>query len=110
MTDPVVRGFTIFCDDIRNEEAGKFTFVGVYDTAMFIQAEFPFLLPKFGMAVRYQEKVGAFTNEEARLRIFLPGDDEAQPSFEGVLPMQEIRQKVRTHPSSDTHETQYIQV
>lgn len=40
-------GYSIFCDDIRNEIGGKLSFIGCYNSVMFIPSEFPFTLPKF---------------------------------------------------------------
>nr|WP_047579036.1 hypothetical protein [Methylobacterium sp. ZNC0032] len=40
-------GYSIFCDDIRNEVGGKLSFIGCYNSVMFVPAMFPFTLPKF---------------------------------------------------------------
>jgi hypothetical protein len=40
-------GYTIFCDDIRNEPGGKLSFVGCYNAVMFVPQRFPLSLPKF---------------------------------------------------------------
>ncbi|TCR63115.1 hypothetical protein [Bosea sp. BK604] len=40
-------GYSIFCDDIRNEVGGKLSFVGCYNAVMFVPQSFPFVLPKF---------------------------------------------------------------
>src|SRR5262249_34908188 len=40
-------GYSIFCDDIRNEVGGKLSFIGCYNAVMFVQSQFPLLLPKF---------------------------------------------------------------
>jgi hypothetical protein len=41
------RGYSIFCDDIRNEVGGKLSFIGCYNAVMFVPSQFPCLLPKF---------------------------------------------------------------
>ena len=111
MTDPTLRGYTIFCDDIRSEVGGKTTFVGTYDGVLFIHGEFPFVLGKFGMAIRYQEQKGVFTNEEATLRIFLPGDEANKASIENLLPMQDARKNASPAPlDDDPSEIKYIAV
>jgi hypothetical protein len=91
MTDPVSTGHTVFCDDIRFEVGGKVSLIGVYQAVMFVQGEFPITLPKFGLSVRYIEKIGA-CSDEVKLRVFLPGDAEDAPTIDGVIPMEEIRQ------------------
>ncbi|MCJ2038533.1 hypothetical protein MKK55_06110 [Methylobacterium sp. J-059] len=40
-------GFSIFCDDIRNEVGGKLSFIGCYNSVMFASPDMPFILPKF---------------------------------------------------------------
>jgi hypothetical protein len=40
-------GYSIFCDDIRNEVGGKLSFVGCYNAIMFVSGKFPLTLPKF---------------------------------------------------------------
>jgi len=40
-------GYSIFCDDIRNEVGGKLSFIGCYSSVMFLNRGFPFILPKF---------------------------------------------------------------
>jgi hypothetical protein len=91
MTDPVITGHTVFCDDIRVEVGGKLSLIGVYQAVMFVQGEFPITLPKFGLAVRYTEKIGA-CSDEVKLRVFLPGDAEDAPTIDGIIPVEEIRQ------------------
>jgi hypothetical protein len=101
MTEPLLRGYTIFCDDIRNEAGGKTTFVGVYDAILLIHGDFPFLLAKFGFGIRYMEKRNTFT-DDVIIRIFMPGESEdGEPSFQGLLPIREARDKVQMHPDAD---------
>jgi hypothetical protein len=40
-------GYSLFCDDIRNEVGGKLSFIGCYNAVMFVPPKFPFVLPKF---------------------------------------------------------------
>lgn len=40
-------GYSIFCDDVRNEVGGKLSFVGCYNAVMFIPRVNSFFLPKF---------------------------------------------------------------
>ena len=40
-------GYSIFCDDIRNEPGGKLSFIGCYNAVMFTSPAFPLILPKF---------------------------------------------------------------
>jgi len=106
MNSGYFRGYTIFCDDIRDESGGKTSLIGVYRGTMFVNGDFPFLLPKFGMAITYFERRGHYSEEEVTLRIFLPGDDDDSPSIQGIVPMREARSKV----ASDQIEKEYVVV
>ena len=44
-------GYTIFCDDLRQEVSGKVTIVGAYSGGMQIVAEGPISLPRFAAMV-----------------------------------------------------------
>ena len=91
MTDPVIFGYTIFCDDVRFEVGDKISLIGVYHAVMLIPGEFPFTVPKFTMAVRYVERIGA-CSEEVRLRVFMPGDAEDRPTVDGKIEIEEQRE------------------
>lgn len=111
MTDPIHLGYSIFCDDIRNEIGGKTTFVGTYDNEMYVHGDFPFLLPKFGIALRYMELRGAYTDEPVTFRIYLPGDDDGVPSFESpVTEIAKMREDLKAHPDADQTSTRYLKV
>jgi hypothetical protein len=40
-------GYSIFCDDIRNEPGEKLSFVGCYNGVIFVPPTFPLVLPRF---------------------------------------------------------------
>jgi hypothetical protein len=81
---PDIFGHTTFCDDIRHEVDGKFTFIGVYSGSMFVRSAFPVVLPKFGINVMFFQKIAIF-DPLVSLRIFLPGDAEDAPSIEAEV-------------------------
>jgi hypothetical protein len=85
-SEPV--GFTIFCDDIREEIGGKISFIGAYDAVMLIHTVFPIALPKFGFHIRIYEPANLLTERDfpIEITISLPGDAEHQPSLAQVLP------------------------
>jgi len=87
---PNAFGNTIFCDDIRNEEGGKSTYVGIYHSVMYVPSPFPAVLPKFGMAISYIEKVGACSGP-AKINIFFPGDAEDVPTLSFDVPIEKAR-------------------
>jgi hypothetical protein len=98
MTEPLLRGYTIFCDDIRHEIGGKVTFAGVYEGIMFVHGDFPFVLAKFGLGIRYMERRDANLTEDINIQVFMPGQSEHDtPAFGGVLPAQDARNTVQPH-------------
>ncbi len=83
-------GYTIFCDDIRQESTGKLTFIGVYPATLYVHGEFPFTLSKFCFFIDYREPHDLRT-ESVALKIFLPGDADDSPSVEGEIHLERAR-------------------
>ncbi len=75
-----VFGFTVFCDDIRNETGGKQSYIGVYSGRLLIHGDFPFTLPKFGFAITYVQRKDVF-QPKVQLHIYLPGDADDTPTM-----------------------------
>ncbi|HVU31398.1 MAG TPA: hypothetical protein VHE36_13455 [Sphingomicrobium sp.] len=71
-------GYTIFCDDIRQEYNGKLTFVGAYADTLIINGPLPALLPKFCAMIVYREEPTSL--EPVEIKIFLPGHDYDSPA------------------------------
>ena len=65
-------GFTIFCDDLRQESSGKLIFIGVYTNELIIFGAAPTLLPTFAAFINYVERPGEST-DPVKLRMFIPG-------------------------------------
>src|ERR1700675_16626 len=105
---PDIYGYTIFCDDIRQEIGGKFTYVGVYSGFMFIQPSFPVVLPKLCLAITFLQRREILI-ANVGIRVFLPGEtDDDNPSIqadfqeveEGIVAAQTAAE-VRNLPQSD---------
>lgn len=78
---PEISGYTVFCDDIRFEQEGKITLVGIYHSAILIRSnEFPVNLPKFALSVVFNQLKSIF-EPKLQLRISLPGDKVEEPSI-----------------------------
>jgi hypothetical protein len=79
MSEPY--GYTIFCDDIREEVGGKITYVGTYQKDLILNVAFPAVLPQLCFGITY-----ASPRELARemagmeIRVYLPGDPEDTPT------------------------------
>src|SRR5271166_3714062 len=81
-------GFTIFCDDIREEASGKTSLIGVYEAAMVLHTPFPAVLPKFGFHITICEPSRLTVERDfpIKIEIFLPGDMDTEPSYSFSLP------------------------
>lgn len=87
---PTPFGYTIFCDDIRNEMDGKVTLVGIYAGEMIFNVPLPAIIPKLGFVIKYFERSGEST-DPIKLLIYLPGDEENKASITFDFPYEEMR-------------------
>ncbi len=76
---PSPYGYTLFCDDLRREEGGKITLVGLYGAEMIIFGSFPVGLPKLALVVTFVERPGE-SDEPLELVIYFPGDPDDAPT------------------------------
>jgi hypothetical protein len=68
-------GYSIFCDDIRNEAGGKLSFIGCYNGVIFISGQFPLVLPKLCVHTHiFSPASQPFSS--IVVRCYLPGDDK----------------------------------
>ncbi|SRR5581483_5968388 len=84
-------GHAIFCDDIRLEQGGKVTLVGVYSGVMFIHRDFPFSVPKFGIRVFYSERLESFGREPIAIRVSATWMPDGMALIEGDVPVDQLR-------------------
>lgn len=98
-------GYTIFCDDWRQEVTGKFIFIGVYQADIILFGESPQLLPQFAAVVHYLERPGE-SDLPVKLKMFVPGSDG--PIVEVELPVAEARKSVFN--SDDEMEDRVIRI
>src|ERR1700761_8771536 len=68
-------GYSIFCDDIRNEPGGKLSFIGCYNGVIFVPPEFPLVLPKFCVHVHILSPATE-PYESIVVRCYAPGQDK----------------------------------
>ena len=69
-------GYTIFCDDLRQETSGKLIYIGVYTGEMIVFGDPPKLLPTFAAVTTYRERPGE-SDVPVKIKMFLPGGDDA---------------------------------
>jgi len=105
-----LHGYTIFCDDIRYETGGKYSLIGVYRSEMIIHGEFPFILPKFVLAITYLDEPVDHP-DTVQLMVYLPGDPDDQPRVKGELPVGQVMKNVPAPAkSTDVLEIQTVMV
>ncbi len=99
-------GFVLFCDDIRQEQGGKVTLVGMYGPNMLFDAPFPITVPKLGIVVKYFERPAEST-DPLQLVIFMPGDEDEKPSIVADVPRQQLR-SLPGKPESNQDELRWM--
>lgn len=100
-------GQTLFCDDLRNEVGGKTSLMGIYQSELIIDAEFPVLLPKLVISVTYYEIAGRM-NGPLNLRVYMPHDNEA-PSLSFDIPRVESERAWVPPPDPDSEKIITVQ-
>ena len=86
-------GYTIFCDDLRQEVGNKVSLMGIYNGVMVLgSAEapvtFPTMLPKIALSINLTEKPSDVP-KELEIRVYLPGDTDEEPTQKIVIPIGE---------------------
>lgn len=84
-------GYTIFCDDVREERNGKRIYVGVYSADMIIHGSAPTALPKLTLVICYSERPSQI-GPAVTLKVYLPdksGADRETLSIE--LPIEQMK-------------------
>lgn len=100
---PALYGYSLFCDDLRREEGGKVTLVGVYSSEMIIFGSFPVTLPKLALIVTYVERPSQ-SYEPLELAIYFPGDADGEPSHRRSLPAEMLEEFRQQRPEPDAED------
>lgn len=93
-------GFTLFCDDIREEASGKTTYVGVYNDVLKVVGSLPTTLPSFGMAIHLFCNTGE-TPESLTIQVALPGNDIDKPEMTMPVDVEKLTPQHRDMPATD---------
>jgi hypothetical protein len=98
-------GFSLFCDDIRQELGGKLSVMGIYQADMIFPATqtFPTVVPRFAILVKYYEIKDAFS-DDITIRLFLPGDARESPSITMPISRAGLLSGLPEHPLEDDQE------
>src|SRR5260370_3780201 len=74
-------GFTIFCEDSREEVNGKLSLIGCYGADLrILGGQFPILLPKLGFHITVRLPIDA-PNLPLKILVYLPGQRDDQPTL-----------------------------
>jgi hypothetical protein len=100
-------GYSIFCDDIRNEAGGKLSFIGCYNGVIFISSIFPVVLPRLCVHVHIVSP-GSQPFSSILVRCYAPGGDK--PFVEETIepPRQEEQIQLVAHLVPDADAPRYI--
>jgi hypothetical protein len=76
-------GYSIFCDDIRQEVHGKLSFIGIYVGTMIVHVPFPTTLPKFYIYANYCQPYEGNSPKinSMDFQVWLPGNVSDAPSI-----------------------------
>jgi hypothetical protein len=96
-------GYTVFCDDLRQESNGKLIYVGVYMSEMIIFGAPPMLLPTFVAVTTYRERPGE-SDVPVKIKMFVPGSDDAAAELE--LPVA-IMRSAQFSPETEGEDRMY---
>src|SRR6516164_5982673 len=88
MLDRAVYGYTIFCDDVRQEINAKVSLIGVLPPVISVHSPFPFGLQKLCMAVYFYEahKLALAREHEVTIVVFGPGQTIDNPAIRAIVP------------------------
>lgn len=89
----MAHGATIFCDDIRDEVGQKRSLMGTYTDTFIVPAEFPTTISKLCALIIYVEGIEE-EHSNVEVRIYLPNDEEGQPSVIAKIPMAELMSNI----------------
>jgi hypothetical protein len=81
-------GYTVFCDDLRVENTGKFIYIGVYPAEMMIWGPMPAQLPTLAFSITYHERRGE-SSDPVVFKIFMPNQE--QPVITAELDVETLR-------------------
>lgn len=94
----------IYCDDIRAEEGGKRSFMGVYTNKLYT-TDFPLTLPKFSIHIT---AVTPIENPFQKLTLHILKDEEVLATLE--VPDEIIKELLKKKSDDDDARVSFIQV
>jgi hypothetical protein len=84
-----IKGYSIFCDDVRQEVTGKSTYIGVYNGEINFSGTAPRTLPTFAMLINLMINPDISIDRQLKLLVTFPGVElpvvEADLDVKGAL-------------------------
>src|ERR1700753_1683559 len=94
-------GYSIFCDDIRNEAGGKLGYMCCYNAVIFTSPQFPLVLPKLCVHTHiFSPATRPFGS--IAVRCYLPGDETPFCEEPIETPEQHSQNKLVANLKTDT--------
>lgn len=91
-------GYTIFCDDVRQEINGKLIYIGIYQADMVVYGTAPTAVPMLCAVVTYRERPGE-SDDPVTVKLFGPGNENA--IAEVNLQLDQLRHTPPPEPPAD---------
>lgn len=70
-------GYTLFCDEIRREDSGKFILIGVYDETMILFQPLPYIHKNIATRITYSEAIEEKSHD---VEIHIIGPKQSEPT------------------------------
>jgi hypothetical protein len=83
----MIFGYTIFCDDIRQEINNKISYMGIYQDEIIVPS-IPFVMKNFCMIIKYVQSRN-IEKKPLKVMVYFP-DDEEKPHWEVSIPFDQI--------------------
>lgn len=83
----MIFGYTIFCDDIRQEINNKISYMGIYQDEIIVPS-IPFVMKNFCMIIKYVQSRN-IEKKPLKVMVYFP-DDEEKPRWEVSIPFDQI--------------------
>jgi hypothetical protein len=111
MPDRDVYGYTIFCDDVRQEIHAKTSLMGVLPPVISVHGTFPFSVSKLCMSIYFYElqKLALVREDEVPILVFGPGQTIDNPGLRAMVPVapKELIDAARKEPTYGSQEPLY---
>lgn len=111
MPDRDVYGYTIFCDDVRQEVNAKLSYMGIFPFSVSIEGTFPAAIGKLCLSIYFFElqKLAMARDWEVPLLVYGPGQTLETPAAQAVIPIlpTSAQENLKRSPTYESEENLY---